>query len=360
MLSISLRIEDMTLIKKTHMQNYTQHSIITILKYVVLSIGLFSIFFSSSIFAFETKQVDPNQPTIIPRYDMANYDEAIEKLLSENTNVHSIERRIVKFSESFLGQPYLLGALGEGPNGKYDRGPLYRTDSFDCVTYVSTVLALAESHSLAQFKHNIRLINYQDGKVSHITRNHFTSTDFNFYNTYNGFLRDITYKLINPQGKPAAEIADTIINKPAWFRSFKANHLRLFENSSKTATEQLLNDLHEEANKVHNEKSVMLYIPLNELFDGGGRPIMQLFDQIPNGSVIEIVRPNWDLVTLIGTRLNVSHLGFAIRTKKGLVYREASTEIKQVVDVPLTDYLKNYLRSTTVKGINVQVVPVRH
>jgi hypothetical protein len=349
----------MTLIKKTHSQNYNQHSIKTVLLYAVFSISLFSIFFSPSIFAFETKQIDPDQPTIIPRYDMAIYDEAIAKLLSENGGVHSIERRIVRFSESFLGQPYLLSALGEGPNGKYDSGPLYRTDGFDCVTYVSTVLALAESHSLQQFKHNIRLINYQDGKVSHITRNHFTSTDWNFYNANNGFFRDITYQLINTDGKPAAEIADTIINKPAWFRSFKANHLRLFENLSKTATAQLLNDLHKEATKVHNEKSVMLYIPLNGLFDGSSRPIMQLFNQIPNGSVIEIVRPNWDLVTLIGTRLNVSHLGFAIRTKKGLFYREASSEMKQIVDVPLTDYLKNYLRSTTVKGINVQIVTAR-
>ncbi len=37
-------------------------------------------------------------------------------------------------SEEFLGKPYILGALGEGPKARYDQFPAYRVECFDCVT----------------------------------------------------------------------------------------------------------------------------------------------------------------------------------------------------------------------------------
>ena len=54
----------------------------------------------------------------------------------------NLAQRIDAISAQFLGKPYLLGALGEGEQGYYDSSPLYRTDAFDCETYVDTVLAL--------------------------------------------------------------------------------------------------------------------------------------------------------------------------------------------------------------------------
>ncbi len=107
----------------------------------------------------------------------------------------------------------------------------------------------------------------------------------------------------------------------------------------------------------------MLYLPLRRLFKADGQPNIYLFKQIPSGSVIEIIRPDWDLHSQIGTRMNVSHLGLAVRTSKGLMFREASsldTIGKTVIDVPLTNYLKGYLHSPTVKGINVQKIILLH
>nr|WP_277619301.1 N-acetylmuramoyl-L-alanine amidase-like domain-containing protein [Legionella norrlandica] len=77
---------------------------------------------------------------------------------------------------------------------------------------------------------------------------------------------------------------------------------------------------------------------------------------MPNGAIIEIVRPNWDLRKEIGTALNISHLGFAIWINDKLYFRQASSQYGKVIDVPLIDYLDKARSSPTIKGINIQVV----
>lgn len=271
-------------------------------------------------------------------------DSVIQNLyqaLSEKPN-QSVNERIHFFSEALLGKPYVLGPLGEGPEGEIYQKPLYRMDVFDCTTYVATVLALAQSKNLAEFKNTIRKVNYQHGKVSFVTRNHFMNTDWNPANQHNGYIEDITYKFIDKEGKPVAQVAETIINKPAWY-------LKIAETKTGKAEK-----LKEYSKQVQQEKAVMLYIPFNVLFNEKGEANALIFDQIPDGSIIEIIRPNWLLEKVIGTNLNVSHMGFAIRTKQGLMYREASSEFKKVVDIPLVDYLKPLLKSPTIKGIHVE------
>jgi hypothetical protein len=56
---------------------------------------------------------------------------------------------------------------------------------------------------------------------------------------------------------------------------------------------------------------------------------------------------------LIGTNLNASHVGFAIKKQNKLYFREASMIKKKVSDTPLDEYLSNYLNSPSVKGINI-------
>jgi hypothetical protein len=89
---------------------------------------------------------------------------------------------------------------------------------------------------------------------------------------------------------------------------------------------------------------------LTDLFgpDGGA-----IFDRIPSGSVVNIVRPNWNLVAAIGTHLNISRQGFAVRKDGVLYFLEASDVLKSVAMVPMAEYLRAYLGSPTIKGINV-------
>jgi hypothetical protein len=269
-----------------------------------------------------------------------------------------IDERIALISALFLGKPYELGPLGEGRDARFDQHPLYRTDKFDCLTYVETVLALAYGNDLADFQRHIRALRYADAQPSFITRNHFMSVDWIPNNTEKGYIHDITERFVDEQGQPLAVTAVATIDKPSWYRHFTTDTLTLETPLPAEQKQALLKELQALASQTQIQESRLPYLPLTGLFDAQGEPRQAIFDQIPNGAIINIVRPNWDLADRIGTHLNVSHTGFAIRSGDTLFYREASTT-GEVIDIPLTDYLKNYLTSPTIKGINILQVEER-
>jgi len=267
----------------------------------------------------------------------------------------SMPERIDWISAQFKGKPYLLGALGEGPNAYYDQFPLYRTDAFDCDTYVNTILALALANSLKSFQQCLQYARYHQGKISYQQRNHFTSLDWNINNQKRGLLKDVTLNIKNKQNKSVAKCANAWIDKANWYNHANRTRIRL-QNKNIKEQEHRLAKLKENNKKYKIVQSNVPYIPLSVLFPNKDSPDLYLFSQIPQGAIIEIVRPNWDLSKEIGTHLNVSHLGFAIWKKNQLYFREASSEFKAVVDISLIDYLKKALKSPTIKGINIQVV----
>ena len=299
-------------------------------------------------------------PVTIPTYDMKTYDREIDSLYHSIKANHSndIKQRIIADSKYFLGRPYLFEPLGEGKDGQFDQGPLYRTDIFDCVTFVDTVIGLVESNNLDQFKHNIIKIRYQNAKISFFERSHnFIVIDWNPENEHNGYIKDLTYKIIAKSGQPIAEIASTVINEPNWYRLRKSDDINLLKNSTREKEQYLLKQIQANADLVQQQKSVILYLPLSKLFTISGKPNMDIFNQIPSGSVIEIIRPNWPTKNWYGTNLNVSHLGIAIRDKNNqLIFRNASSIADKVIDIPLITYLRKYLNSKTVKGIHVEEI----
>lgn len=284
-------------------------------------------------------------------------DSSIEKLyhrLSSMPN-NSMANRIDWISSQFLGVHYVLGSLGEGAKGRYDQFPKYRVDAFDCDTYVNTVLSLAVSNSLSSFQQCIKNIRYKNGAVSYIKRNHFQGLDWNKNNQHNGILKDITNTIKDQNNKPVAQVAAAVINKPNWYAYKTIETIRL-ENTDHINVEERLNELKTKGSKLEIVSEKVPYLPFSALFNKKNKPNMYLFSQIPDGAIIEIVRPNWDLSKKIGTALNISHLGFAIRTKGQLYFRQASSEYGKVVDVPLIKYLQKAQSSPTIKGINIQIV----
>lgn len=268
----------------------------------------------------------------------------------------SIVERIDWISNHFSGAVYVLGSLGEGPKAKFDQFPQYRVDAFDCDTYVNTVLSLALANSLESFKQCLKLTRYKNGNVSYINRNHFTSIDWNKNNQQRGILKDITLSIKNQEKQSVAVFADALIDKPNWYAHKTISTIRL-QHENKIKQEELLAELKNSGSKLEIANSTIPYLPLTALFPKKDEPDLYLFSQIPNGAIIEIVRPNWNLRKLIGTSLNISHLGFAIRIKDQLYFRQASSQKGKVIDVPLIDYLKEAQNSPTIKGINVQIVP---
>lgn len=263
--------------------------------------------------------------------------------------------RIVTISAQLLGKPYQLGALGEGIEGDFDQAPLYRTDAFDCETYVDTVLAIALANNPTTFKQCIRQIRYRNGKVSFINRNHFTCIDWNQNNQHQGFLRDITTTFHDKNNQPIAQFAQALINKPGWYQHFSVEHIRISPSSPIEQAKRLAL-LKQKSKSLPIVTSIVPYLPLTALFDSSGKANQSLFKQIPNAAIIEIIRPNWDLDKQIGTHLNVSHLGFAVWEKGLLIFRETSSNDGHVIDYPLIDYLREAHKSPTIKGINIQVV----
>lgn len=285
---------------------------------------------------------------------VAKTDAAIVKLYKKMPNALSLGQRVRWFSQQFLGTPYRLGALGEGPAGEFDQDPLYRVDGFDCVTFVSTVLALAEATDLASFRTILRYVRYRDGLIRFRNRNHFMSVDWNPENTRNGFIHDIAHRILDKTGKPIARVATTIINKPSWYRQQQLPAIHLTHPKAQQAERQLAR-LHVQAKQVQQEFAVLSYLPLATLFPKG-RADEFYFNQLPDVGILEIVRPDWQLRDKIGTNLHVSHLGFVLRYANGLWFRHASSEQHRVVNVLLKDYLRHYLRSPTVQGIAVFTV----
>jgi hypothetical protein len=271
----------------------------------------------------------------------------------------SMTQRIDWISKQFLDVPYLLGSLGEGSKALYDQFPQYRVDHFDCDTYVNTVIALSLANSLPSFQQCMNQLRYQDGKVSYIQRRHFTGLDWNKEHQQAGLFKDITLSITNKNHQTIAKFARATIEKPNWYARKNLETIRL-QQANKAKQEARLAELKAKGAKLTVATEKVPYLPLTALFPEKNKPDMHLFDQIPNGAIIEIVRPNWNLREEIGTALNISHLGFAIRQNGQLYFREASSEQGKVVDVLFIEYLKKALESPTIKGINVQILLPKH
>jgi len=293
--------------------------------------------------------------SIIPSYNMEIYDQQLQEIYS-NIYTNNLSQRITLISGAFMNTPYLLGALGEGSNAPFDQNPLYRTDAFDCVTFVDTVLAMARAKNLEQFKQVILDIRYQSSPPSFFTRAHFISIDWNTSNQKKGYIKDIT-----DQFPVKVRITHTAINQPGWYKNLKLSNLKLISSISLMDQQQLLNELHDFSKKIQTQLSTIKYIPLSELFtrenDGTIVPNIAVFNQIPNGAIIEIIRNNWALSKRIGTDLDVSHMGFAIQDSRGLLFRNASSIHARVVDEFLIEYLQHYFikaKNPANVGINIE------
>lgn len=267
---------------------------------------------------------------------------------------NSVIDKLAWFSAHFKGRDYLLGALGEGMHARYDQYPLYRTDAFDCDTYVNTMLALALSDSLSSFKKCINLLRYQSGSVAYWNRHHFTSLDWNKSNQQLGILKDITTSIHDKNNQSVARYSSTLIDKASWYQKKELSSIRLTQATDRLKKQRLA-ELQRKTSHLEPRLSRIAYIPLDVLFTKEGAQ-QDLFAQIPDGAVIEIIRPNWDLKKQIGTDLDVSHLGFAFWHHNQLYFREASSQYGLIIDVPLIDYLQQAKASPTIKGINVQQV----
>lgn len=213
------------------------------------------------------------------------------------------QERLRRISERAKGTPYLLGPLGEGPKGVYDKDPLIDLTKVDCVTFCEQTLALALSKTYQEAFQTLQRIRYKSGKISMQTRNHHTMTDWVPNNAW--LLTDVTRQVGGTWALPLTRVI---------------SHQNLFKQQNFVGIKGVEPD----------RKVTIAYIPKAKL--------RQIAAKLQTGDVGVFI------IDLPG--IFASHTGLMIRDSKGqLVFRNAtSIGPKQVTDLPFTE-LVSYLES---------------
>ena len=110
-------------------------------------------------------------------YEMTNRE--IDSLLTVISKRNlTITERMNFYSEKFLGTPYNLRCVGDGPYALLENWPLVNFKETNCMAYCEHVLALSISDSWDNFFNNLQHIRYKDGIIGMRTRNHYTMADW--------------------------------------------------------------------------------------------------------------------------------------------------------------------------------------
>lgn len=275
---------------------------------------------------------------------MAAFEAEISALLGMAIE---ITERVDFFSKAFLERPYLIGANGEGEEAEFDQRPLFRTDFFDCLTYVNTVFALAISENLEDFRRNIVKVNYREARSVYENRHHFMSIDWNPENKKLGLIEEISDTLGIP-----LELAETTIDRMGFFQHRQFQDIKRLLPLSSDEEDRLLKKMRELGKNFGKQPSCLAYLSLENLLNNHAMQKI-FFEKLPSVSLVEMVRPNWDLRDKIGTHLNVSHVGFLFKREKNLLFRHATATLGKVVEVDFWDYVEAFKLSPTLKGIAV-------
>lgn len=265
----------------------------------------------------------------------------------KNTRHKKTTERIEIFSQLFLNLPYKGDPLGEGTGACFDEDPVYRFDSFDCTTFIETVLALSLSKDMISFKKNILKIRYKNSTISFQTRNHFTSLDWipNLIKLKIG--RDISETF------SGYKIAKAKIDKANWLSCPQRKIDRIQTKQHNYGKKKRLYELQSIGQGMIKsgykpEESQISYVPLEKLLK---HPL--ILQKIPSGSIISLVTPNRDIRKFICSYINVSHQGFAIHKNGSIFFRHASSKSNKVTDQILYKYLHKLSKKTFIKGINI-------
>ena len=200
--------------------------------------------------------------------------------------------------DDFVGVKYSNSPLGEGFG--VDSDPLIRFDTFDCTTFVETVLADSDVEKLTK-------IRYKNGKVDFINRNHFIETDWLKNNS--NIVENVSHKF----GK--TDVRTVVIDKKSWFKTVHNVDADLVPETVK-----------------------LEYIPYENISDL----------ELNKTHVVLFVADNPKIRDKIGTDIAVVHMGLLLPDG---VLRHASSEHGKVVDVDFKDYVLQRQRNKTNIGI---------
>jgi hypothetical protein len=245
--------------------------------------------------------------------------------IPETPDVPVFAQRLDTVSRELLGQPYVLGPLGE--EAPPDLDPRFRLDAFDCTTYVETVIALAledgadDATKLRRLDH----IRYSGGVPTFATRRHLIDAQWIPELERDGVLDDVTRRI----GGRATRTASLRLGRAAWDRSVLATDLGL------------------DWDAVPHGRQTLAYLPWPELEREEVRAAL------PRIAILNVIaNPTPRAPTL------VIHQALLFHSESGWVARHASSSARRVVEEPLDVFLTRARarRSGAALGINVLAI----
>jgi hypothetical protein len=141
----------------------------------------------------------------------------VNLILNEVSGENELGRRLARISSRFLGRPYIVNPL----EGSRSAPEVFKVslDGFDCVTYMETVLALAQSDTLDGFIDAIRAMRYEGGDVDWRCRNHYM-LDWVRNNESRGIILDMTMGASAVEKTRTLAVIDGLPPKKITFRCF--------------------------------------------------------------------------------------------------------------------------------------------
>jgi hypothetical protein len=252
--------------------------------------------------------------------------EQIDSFLGQLQRTQAQEdQRLLLVSERFLGTPYRVSPLGEGPGNGIDPDPPMRFDAIDCMTLVEESMALSWSNNREEAFTWLQQIRYQGEKMEYAARKHFVMAQWLPQNQQAGFIQDVTLEVGGEQVRWIEKKLDASVWEK---RSYKKYWPKL------------------EAAQIPVGTYRLPIIPLNRL--------LSLEQKIPPGTVVIVVRH--DDGTLPDP---VGHMGIVLQKGDQVYLRHAAPKgFKKVIDEPLQNFVVRNLRARKrfVEGVNLQRV----
>ena len=102
----------------------------------------------------------------------------VTRYLNKVSKIKGLENRVETISEFFLGVLYELNPTGDGPRSDLDIAQIYNLKQMDCITYIETVFALANSKNYEDFLRQTHKIRYGNKTASFQNRKHFFESEW--------------------------------------------------------------------------------------------------------------------------------------------------------------------------------------
>ncbi len=261
----------------------------------------------------------------------------IEKYKKYYLNMDSLYGQSLNYiSKNFIGKDYFT----DKENSIFVEPPIFDVNNFNCITFIEIVLAFHISNNFNELSENLKKIKYKNGDMNFLNRNHFITVDW-IPNNYL-LVKNITKNITNNYKSKTVKI-----NKKSWIiKNYKEYYDFLKSNNQL----QKLNDF-----KVISQK--IEYIPLDIIVNNE-----EFIKNLPDESIIFIVKNLEHIKNKIGTDLDVTHTGFLFKEKNKLykyfnnlseyklIFRHASSAKNKIVNVDFKKYIKN---SKKLQGIIV-------